>query len=73
MQVLTSGSWLRASSKEGQGFEEIFGSVLYSNKYILDEICNKEPNKLITDMQEANNSNLENADFKKRISTSLGQ
>lgn len=73
MQVLTSGSWLRASSKEWQGFEEIFESILYSNKYILDEICNKEPNKLITDMQEANNSNLENADFKKGISTSLGQ
>lgn len=68
IHVLTIGSWLSGSSKEWQSFEEIFGRVLYTNKYTLDEICNKEPNKRITDMQETNISNLENADFKKGIS-----
>ena len=45
IQVLTSGSWLSGSSKEWQSFEEIFGRVLYTYKYTLEEICNKEPNK----------------------------
>jgi len=43
--VLTSGSWLSGSSKEWQSFEEIFGRVLYTYKYTLEEVCNKEPNK----------------------------